>query len=237
MIGDIISQLPYELLGVIFAGATGVIKSIAFVKEGELGIKLRFGKAVKGTDGKPKIFHPGFTLMIPFAETLHRHHVRQQTINLNEQKIIFSDGMIFTVSAIVMFKIKNIYRALFEIEDVNNAIIKLGMALLREELNNRTHKELNDPEKLSTTLLEKIKNHAEEWGLEFFAFKLTDCAPTAETAQLVLAESGVSIKGKAIQKIAGELGISTGEINSQLAAVLLGVPLVTSISENGHKVK
>ncbi len=99
MIG-LLSQMPYQALVLLGSALVTVLKSIAFVQEGQRGVKLRFGKAVRyrtgKTAGQPKIVIPGFVFMIPFIDKLKRRHVRQETIRLGYQKIMFKDGHDFS---------------------------------------------------------------------------------------------------------------------------------------------
>ena len=62
-----------EILGSIASAVVsglGLSRTFNYVKEGELGIKLRFGKAKRNKDGSPRIIFPGFVLMIPWVDSL-----------------------------------------------------------------------------------------------------------------------------------------------------------------------
>ena len=95
----LLAQIPFQALVLLGSALVTVFKSIAFVQEGQRGVKLRFGKAVRyrtgKNAGKPKIVDPGFVFMIPYIDKLQRRHVRQETLRLDYQKIMFKDGMIF----------------------------------------------------------------------------------------------------------------------------------------------
>jgi SPFH domain/Band 7 family protein len=74
----VISEIVGSPASLVVSGL-GLSKTFNYVKEGELGIKLRFGKASRDKDGKPRVIPPGFVMMIPWVDTLAKHHVRQQT--------------------------------------------------------------------------------------------------------------------------------------------------------------
>lgn len=216
---------------VILLGAIGTLfKTFRFVQEGEMGIKLRFGRALKDKDGKPRIINPGFVFLIPFVETLKRHHVRQQTLRLDNQKIMIKRGLIFNVSAVVFLRVKDIYRALFEIDDLDNSLGDLSMGVLRDILAHKDYSELSDLETISEELLGKLQEKAEEWGVTFMQFKLTDCAPTPETAPLVNAEAAVKLKIQALRKAAEETSVPLEDMSPVFAAALVGIPMVTAIT-------
>ncbi len=223
-------NLSLELIMALVTAVTGLFKTIKFVQEGELGVRLRFGRVVRDESGVPKIIQPGFVLLIPFVDTLQRHHVRQQTLRLDDQKVMIAHGLIFNVSAVVILRVKDIYRALFEIDDLDNSLVDLSMGILRDVLSGKEYSELSDMEKISSELLHNLQERAEEWGVTFLQFKLTDCSPSQETAPLVNAEAGVRMKMEALKLASSELKIEFASLPPTLAAALVGVPLVTSIT-------
>lgn len=231
-----IDQLGIGLEGLFVVGGAiaSLFKSFKFVHEGEKGIKLRWGRALRDKKGNPKIIKPGFIFMFPWIETLKRHHVRQQTIRMNNQQIMIKQGLIFNVSAVVMFRVSDIYRALFEIDDLDKSIEDFSMGVLRDVLVAKEYTELEDMKEISAGLLGELRHKAEEWGVEFIQFNLTDCSPTSETASLVNARAAVSMKLEALKVALDSVDTedgTVGELPANLAAVLLGVPLTTSISE------
>ena len=219
-----------EGVGSALVSILGLTKTFNFVKEGELGIKLRFGKAKRDKNGEPVIIPPGFVMMIPWVDHLEKHHVRQQTIRFDNQRIMIRDGLIFNVNAAVIFRVTDIYRALFEIDGLNTSIADLSMGILRDVFTSRDHTNLNQTKEISALLLEELKVKAQQWGVDFLQFNIIDCAPTPETAQIIIAKAGVMMKAEALEELAKKRGIYVEQLNPTLAAVLVGVPLVASTS-------
>jgi len=219
-----------EIFGSVIASGLGLFKSLSCVKEGELGIKLRFGKAKRDKDGTPRVIRPGFVMLIPWVDTLAKHHVRQQTIRFDNQEIMIRDGLIFRINAAVIFRVTDIYRALFEIEDLHNSLEDISMGVLRDVFTGRDHTNLSQTKEISALLLEGLQEKAQQWGVDFLQFNIIDCAPTAETAQVIIARAGVAMKAEALEEMAKKLGIPMNQLDPTLAAVLVGVPLVASTS-------
>lgn len=224
--------IPAELLVSMFASTFGIFKSIRFVHEGERGIRLRFGKAVRKKDKTPKIIEPGFVLLIPFIDTLRRHHVRQQSMRFEDQRIVLKDGLIFKVGAMVIFKVEDIYKALFDIDDLDGSITDLCMARLRDVLQPCTHTELSDSDDISKKLLSAVEEKSKEWGVIFIHFGLTDCAPTPETANLINVEIGVEMKMHALDIACKKRNLLSKDLNPVLAATLIGIPLSANITND-----
>ena len=188
------------------ASGLGLSKTFNYVKEGELGIKLRFGKAKRDKNGSPRIIHPGFVMLIPFVDTLAKHHVRQQTIRFDKQEIMIRDGLIFSINAAVIFRVTDVYRALFEIEDLHNSLADISMGILRDVFTGRDHTNLSETKAISALLLEELKEKAQQWGVDFLQFNIIDCAPTSETAQIIVAKAGVMMKAQALDEMAERMG-------------------------------
>ncbi len=221
------------LLSPLSAGITAVVvaffKSFKFIKEGEKGLKLRFGRVVRDKGNKPVVYEPGFLMMIPFIESLPRHHVRQQTTRLHNQKVTLKDGLIYDVSAIVIFRVSDIYKALCEIDDLDGSLADVSVGVLRDELSSRNHDNLSNTVEISTGLLQRLKDRAGSWGIELMEFMLVDCAPTPEVAPLVNCETGARLRMQALKRVAQEIGGGVADIPESFAAVLVGAPLVASV--------
>jgi regulator of protease activity HflC (stomatin/prohibitin superfamily) len=221
---ELFVEMPWwgQLLTVVLLVALALVISLRFVKEGERGLVLRFGQVVR-RDGKPRVIEPGFFFLIPQAESLVRRHVRQQTIELNEQEVILKDNTIWVVSAVVFFRVKDIYKALFEIDDLDGGVRNLCMGELRTVLQHLPRYDaIKEIDAVSRALMESVARRADEWGIEIIDFRLTNCMPTPETATFVTAQTAVTARVKALQ----DAGVMH---DPQLAAALLGVPVVTSL--------
>ena len=220
------------LVGLIVGAVGAAFKTFRFVHEGERGIKLRFGKALRNKSGVPRIIEPGFVWLIPFIDSLKRHHVRQQTINLASQTVMIQEGFTFHLSAMVIIRITDIYKALFEISEVDNSIGDLCMGILRDKVQLLKYTELLDTANISSVLLAELKEKAGQWGIEFLAFKLTDCAPTPETAQAISIMAAARMRVEALKEAGENLGTEINGMNPNLAAALIGIPLTVGLGGN-----
>lgn len=226
---EMFSELLAGLLVPVVGAVMAAFKSFRFVYEGELGIRLRFGRAViDRATGKPKVIQPGFVLMIPWVDTLLRRHVRQQTISLNGQRFLLKDGMVVEVNGYVLFKVADVYRALFEVANLDQAMTEFAMGALRSEMTKRDYKEIDQIDDISLAVMAQLKERAEQWGVQLIAFQLTNLAPAEEVAQL----TSITLRAKMLKEAAGELGYEDlALLPPQLAAVLVGAPLVASVGD------
>lgn len=234
-------QLLSGLLVPVVGGLVSVAKGIKFVPEGQRGIKLRFGKAVRykagSLKGKPKVIEPGLRLLIPFVDTLVRRHVRQQTIRSEDQEIMLMDKAVFHISAVTIFRVTDVYRALFEIDDLDGSIDDFCMAVLRDFLSQKDADEIINTMKISEELLALLVEKGSEWGVEFISFRLTNCSPSSQTAELLLTKPLAERKMEALKAAADSAKTTLAEMDPMLSAALVGVPVAAGIggSRRGHR--
>jgi regulator of protease activity HflC (stomatin/prohibitin superfamily) len=220
-------------IGIGLIGTIGTaLQSIKFVQEGERGVKVRFGRVVRDRNNDPVIVEPGFVFMIPFVDTLVRRHVRQQTIELNNQTILLQDNTVFLVDAILLFRVTDVYKALFEIEDLEASLRNYCMGILRDIVSQKYMESINNIESISNQLFTELNTIANEWGIECIQFKLTNCSPTDETAQLLIIKQTIETRVKALTNNRAGIKAIQNDINSGLASVLIGMPMVSSTYVN-----
>jgi regulator of protease activity HflC (stomatin/prohibitin superfamily) len=206
--------------------------SFKLVKEGEQGIKLRFGKAVRTRDGEPKVYGPGLALLIPLADGMYTRHIRVQTLELQGQSITIANGLSYIVDAVVRFKVRNIYNALFVVDNLDLVMNNVSMTVLRQVLTpTKTAEEMSHTDLMSEKLTCGLKVHEAEWGTEIEEFSIISCVPTPESQQIVNAAAGVKMRLKALND---ELGEDGARQYPQLAAVLVGIPVSVAIGASGE---
>ncbi|NTV30998.1 hypothetical protein HGA91_03415 [candidate division WWE3 bacterium] len=233
LLGNLLSEGFLTLAASVIGAVVTFFKSFRFIQEGELGLKVRFGKVVRDRSGTPRVIHPGFVFLIPWIDSLPRRHVRQQTLRFEEQRILLPNGLTFIVSATVLFRVVDIYKALFEIDDLEASLSDFCMAILRDELSSyHDYGQLAQTEQVSESLILRIKEQANQWGVEFIAFRLTNCAPASESSVLISTEIGAKLRIQAIAAAAVSLGYQVEQLSPTLASVLVGIPMVTSIGQD-----
>jgi len=198
------------IIGALLGAITTLMKTFRFVKEGEKGCILRFGKLNRVRD-------PGFIVTIPWVETLETIHVRETTTELHPQTITLKDNYIIKVSAVLVYKVIDPVKALYNISKVHEAVVDIAMTVLRHEFAKQTWDEVQDFEKINEELLKDLKELTQNWGIEFLHFRVSSLEPTEETTELLLlvakAEKQIEANNKLLddlfrnkEKIVGESG-------------------------------
>lgn len=226
MVMDLLGQLP-ELFVSLIGLLTGV-KSITFVQEGNRGALLVFGKF-------KRVVEPGFVLVIPYVNELKQVHVRCSTKQLEPQTVTLKDNLSYEVQAVVLFRIVDVYHALFEMADLYGSIKDVGGTILRGILSAKSSEDLHNLDTVSLEMMTAMQQATKSWGVEILSFKLADVAPTNETAQVLIQPklaaaqlAGTKILVDGIKEIASATDFD-GVPSGLVAAMLLrgsGMPTV-----------
>lgn len=214
-------------VGALFAGING----FSLVHEGEEGLLKRFGRVKRNKDGTPKVLKSGFRLLIPWAYVVIKRSVKLQTNSLSQQ-FVTKDGLVYTIIAVINFKICDIYKALIDVTNLDEYMKAVGYLIIHEEVTKATTGDnenlIPDVGATNKQIEEEIKTRAAEWGIEIVDFKITSFAPSAH-AQQVLA---IPARERSAEKALIEFFGSKEEAykNPQIAAVLIGAPVSTTVS-------
>ena len=148
------------LLGFVFAAR--------IVKQYEQGVLFRLGRVVG-----PR--QPGFRLIIPFVDVLHRVSLRIITMPIQSQGIITRDNVSVDVSAVAYFKVIDAVKSVVAIENVYAAIDQIAQTTLRKVVGQHTLDEtLSETDKINLNIRAILDVTTVEWGVQVTLVELKD---------------------------------------------------------------
>jgi len=153
--------LPATILGTGFVALiilAIVLSGVKKVNQYEKGVIERFGAYEKKIGA-------GLTYVIPFVQRIHRVNMREQVIDVPPQEIITEDNVVVTIDAIVYYQIMDAFKALYEIEDFELAIVKLAQTTLRNIVGEMSLDTcLTSREKINDDLRKILDEATDKWG-------------------------------------------------------------------------
>jgi regulator of protease activity HflC (stomatin/prohibitin superfamily) len=160
------------LLGVVVVVAVlllvGAAMSARIVKQYEDGVLFRLGRVI----GERK---PGFRLIIPFVDVLHRISLRIVTMPIQSQGIITRDNVSVDVSAVAYFKVVDAVKSVVAIENVYSAIDQIAQTTLRKVVGQHTLDEtLSETDKINLDIRAILDITTVEWGVQVTLVELKD---------------------------------------------------------------
>jgi len=142
--------------------------AVRIVKQYEQGVLFRLGR-VQGT------LQPGFRLIIPFVDILHRVSLRIVTMPIQSQGIITRDNVSVDVSAVAYFRVVDAVKSVVAIENVRAAIDQIAQTTLRKVVGQHTLDEtLSETDRINLDIREILDLTTLDWGVEVTLVELKD---------------------------------------------------------------
>ncbi len=162
-------NVAVTIVVIVLAVAVLVLAAaVRILKQYEQGVLFRLGKALG-------IRQPGFHLIIPFVDVLHRVSRRIVTMPIQSQGIITQDNVSVDVSAVAYFRIVDALKSVVAIEDVYSAIDQIAQTTLRKVVGQHTLDEtLSETDKINTDIRAILDVSTLDWGVEVTLVELKD---------------------------------------------------------------
>jgi regulator of protease activity HflC (stomatin/prohibitin superfamily) len=146
----------------------GFALAVRVVKQYEQGVLFRLGR-LKGARA------PGFRVIIPFVDVLHRVSLRIITMPIQSQGIITRDNVSVDVSAVAYFKVVDAIKSVVAIENVHAAINQIAQTTLRKVVGQHTlDQTLSETDQINVGIRQILDVTTLDWGVEVTLVELKD---------------------------------------------------------------
>ncbi|MFK4101186.1 slipin family protein [Streptomyces sp. NPDC019531] len=150
--------------GLVYIGAAARV-----VKQYERGVVFRLGRLAG------QVREPGFTLIVPFADRLHKVNMQIVTLPVPAQEGITRDNVTVRVDAVVYFRVVDAASALVKVEDYKFAVSQMAQTSLRSIIGKSELDDLlSNREKLNEGLELMIDSPAVGWGVQVDRVEIKD---------------------------------------------------------------
>ncbi|MGV9310808.1 slipin family protein [Streptomyces sp. NPDC003691] len=162
-----------ELVLGVLAAASGIAvytsAAARVIKQFERGVVFRLGRLHGGVRG------PGFTMIVPLVDRLHKVNMQIVTMPVPAQEGITRDNVTVRVDAVVYFKVVEATDALIEVEDYRFAVSQMAQTSLRSIIGKSDLDDLlSNREKLNQGLELMIDSPAMGWGVQIDRVEIKD---------------------------------------------------------------
>src|SRR5664279_949767 len=142
--------------------------AVRIVQQYQEGVLFRLGRVI----GQRA---PGFHLIIPFVDVLHRVSLRIVTMPIQSQGIITRDNVSVDVSAVAYFRVVDAIKSVVAIENVRAAIDQIAQTTLRKVVGQHTLDEtLSETDRINGDIRQILDVTTVDWGVEVTLVELKD---------------------------------------------------------------
>ncbi|MFA4047474.1 SPFH/Band 7/PHB domain protein [Prevotella sp. PCHR] len=185
------SILSYFLIAIVVCALILVKKSLVIIPQSETKIIERLGKYYA-------TLQPGINVIIPFIDrakvmiTLHRGRyvysdnidLREQVYDFDKQNVITKDNVQTQINALLYFQIVDPFKAVYEINNLPNAIEKLTQTTLRNIIGElELDQTLTSRDTINTKLRAVLDDATNKWGIKVNRVELQDITPPESVLQ------------------------------------------------------
>jgi regulator of protease activity HflC (stomatin/prohibitin superfamily) len=181
-------------------GAT--VGSVRRVNEGNEALVERLGKYQRKLT-------PGlnFGILPIIDEVVAEATVREQILDIEPNEVITKDNVTLVVDAVIFWRIMDLYRAFYEIDNVKEGLKNLVITTLRSEVGLMNLQETySSRTEINRALLENLDDATEAWGVKVTRVEIQDIKiPNPKLQEAIEDERAAkSRKQAAISKAEGE---------------------------------
>jgi regulator of protease activity HflC (stomatin/prohibitin superfamily) len=148
------------------------ISSVKIVEQGNEVLVERLGQYNKKLE-------PGLNFLIPGIDRIaYRETIREKVIDVPPQNCITRDNVSVAADAVIYWRIVDMEKAYYKIQNLQAAILNLALAQIRSEMGKLELDEtFTAREQINETLLRELDIATDPWGVKVTRVELKEIAP------------------------------------------------------------
>ncbi|MFH1520414.1 MAG: SPFH domain-containing protein [Candidatus Micrarchaeota archaeon] len=160
------------IIALIFLAA-----AIKVVRPIEKTLVERFGKFSRTAE-------PGLLIIIPFVEKVIKVPTTEMRVDVDQQTVITRDNLNAVVDAIVYYKIDDVMKAVYQIDNYRTAIPSLAQTTLRAIMGKMTLTEANENrQRINQEVEQELDKETNLWGVNIIRVELQRIDPPQDVQQ------------------------------------------------------
>jgi regulator of protease activity HflC (stomatin/prohibitin superfamily) len=164
-----------EYFSLIIAAVLGLgsLSGIKVVNQSDEALVERLGKYTG------KKLKPGLNYVVPFVERVSfQQTIRERVIDIPPQQCITRDNVSITADAVVYWKILDMERAYYKVENLQSAMVNLVLTQIRSEVGKLELDEtFTARAQINEILLRELDEATDPWGVKVTRVELRDIVP------------------------------------------------------------
>ncbi|MEM0979116.1 MAG: SPFH domain-containing protein [Cyanobacteria bacterium P01_H01_bin.58] len=214
----------FAILALVVIGYT--VGSVRIVNQGNQALVERLGRYHRK-------LRPGLNFVVPFLDTIvWEESMRERLLDVPPQAAITRDNVALDVDAVVYWKILDLERTYYEVEDIQGAIRELVITTLRSEIGKlELEQTFSSRDGLNQALLDQLDEATEPWGVKVTRVEVQSINPPESVLESMQQQQAAELKRRAtVLEAAGDQEASVkraqGTVDSiqLLAEALKGRP-------------
>lgn len=181
------------IIAIVLALIGYALGSAKMINQGNEALVERLGKYHRK-------LKPGLNFIVPFVDQIVMEDTtREQFLDIKPQNVITRDNIYLEVDAVVFWRIKDIVKSFYEIDDLQGAMTQLATTTLREIIAHNTVEETNiSRAEMDRAILDQLNSTTEAWGVEIIRLDIQRITPPESVRKSMEEERAAEIKKRAV---------------------------------------
>ncbi len=162
--------MPWVLAILIASGLKGSVK---IVKEKEEYL-------IESLGSYKKKLEPGLNFIVPvYDQVVYKDTIREKVLDVPAQSCITRDNVSITVDAVVYWRIMDMYKAFYKVENLRDAMVNMVLTQIRSEMGKlELDQTFTARTEINEILLRELDIATDPWGVIVTRVELRDIMPS-----------------------------------------------------------
>ncbi|MBD1873718.1 SPFH/Band 7/PHB domain protein [Nodosilinea sp. FACHB-131] len=164
----------FSFLIVLIFGGSIAASSVKIINQSDEALVETLGKY----NGKK--LTPGLNFLIPFLDkVVFRQTIRERVLDIPPQQCITRDNVSITVDAVVYWRIVDMEKAYYKVENLQSAMVNLVLTQIRAEMGQlELDQTFTARSEINEILLRELDISTDPWGVKVTRVELRDIVPS-----------------------------------------------------------
>ena len=164
----------FFLLVGLALGGSALAGSVKIINQGNEALVETLGKY----NGKK--LKPGLNLVTPFLDrVVYEQTIREKVLDVPPQACITRDNVSITVDAVVYWRIVNLEKACYKVENLQSAMVNMVLTQIRAEMGQLDLEQtFTARSQINEILLKDLDRVTDPWGVKVTRVELRDIVPS-----------------------------------------------------------
>ncbi len=142
---------------------------------------------------------PGLNFIVPLIDQIVMEDTtREQVLDIKPQNVITKDNIYLEVDAVVYWRIIDIEKSFYQIDDLQQGLNNLATTTLREVIAQNTLEETNASRaEMNKALLDELNQTTKDWGVQILRVDIQRITPPESVRKSMEEQRAAEIKSRA----------------------------------------
>jgi regulator of protease activity HflC (stomatin/prohibitin superfamily) len=180
------------IIAIVLALVGYGLGSSKLINQGNEAIVERLGKYHRR-------LKPGLNFIVPFVDQIVMEDTtREQILDVTPQNVITKDNIYLEIDGILYWRIINMEKSFYAIDDLQGALKQVAATTLRETIAQYTLEETTITIDMDKVVLQRVNEITEKWGVQAIRLDIQSITPPESVRNSMQEERAAEMKKRAL---------------------------------------